>query len=143
MRFKIKGNRIEEYNGIHYYYDELGNIIHRELSDIIWNFFYNTENQLEKTEKFTKDGNSWYKEIWVYAYDPFGRRLSKTCRFPKHKKCSIRYVWDGNRLLQEYTSNAVYTYIYDSSNSFIPLVEHARYQDDQGVIHEKNTLFSL
>ena len=142
MTRKVRGNRIEEYNGIYYYHNEIGNIIQKEYPDcVIQNYYYDTENQLEKTETFEKDGNSWYKEIWVYAYDPFGRRLSKTCRYPKDKKRSIRYVWEGNRLLQEYMHNAVYTYIYSDQNFYIPSAQHARYLDTEGVIHEKRHYF--
>ena len=46
-------------------------------------------------------------EIWTYAYDPFRRRLSKE-RQDKLAQASTdpkrtHFVWDGNRLLQEYT----------------------------------------
>ena len=51
-------------------------------------------------------------EIWTYAYDPFGRRLSKerqdklawTSTDPKR----THFVWDGNRLLQGYTYKGCY-----------------------------------
>lgn len=56
-----------------------------------------------KSDRFKKAaGNT---EIWTYAYDPFGRRLSKerkdklawTSTDPKR----THFVWDGTRLLQE------------------------------------------
>lgn len=51
-------------------------------------------------------------EIWTYACDPFGRRLSKerqdklawTSTDPKR----THFVWDGNRLLQGYTYKGCY-----------------------------------
>ena len=51
-------------------------------------------------------------EIWTYAYDPFGRRLSKE-RQDKLAWTSIEpkrthFVWDGNRLLQGYTYKGCY-----------------------------------
>jgi len=66
-------------------------------------------------------------EIWTYAYDPFGRRLSKerqdklawTSTEPKR----THFVWDGSRLLQEYTYKGCYTYIYTDQDSYEPLAQ--------------------
>ncbi|WP_283122259.1 RHS repeat-associated core domain-containing protein, partial [Neisseria sp. HMSC066B07] len=66
-------------------------------------------------------------EIWTYAYDPFGRRLSKerqdklawTSTDPKR----THFVWDGTRLLQEYTYKGCYTYIYTDQDSYDPLAQ--------------------
>ena len=66
-------------------------------------------------------------EIWTYAYDPFGRRLSKerqdklawTSTDPKR----THFVWDGSRLLQEYTYKGSYTYIYTDQDSYEPLAQ--------------------
>ena len=66
-------------------------------------------------------------EIWTYAYDPFGRRLSKerqdklawTSTDPKR----THFAWDGTRLLQEYTYKGSYTYIYTDQNSYEPLAQ--------------------
>ena len=74
---------------------------------------YDLENQLVRAEIKKPAGNT---EIWTYAYDPFGRRLSKerqdkltwTSTDPKR----THFVWDGTRLLQEYTYKGNYTYIY-------------------------------
>ena len=85
---------------------------------------YDLENQLVRAEIKKPAGNT---EIWAYAYDPFGRRLSKerqdklawTSTDPKR----THFVWDGTRLLQEYTYKGSYTYIYTDQDSYEPLAQ--------------------
>ena len=113
------GNRLKEYNGIEYTYDALGNLIYRQLPDGENQYYqYDLENQLVRAEIKKPAGNT---EIWEYAYDPFGRRLSKerqdklawTSTEPKR----THFVWDGSRLLQEYTYKGCYTYIYTDQDT--------------------------
>ena len=119
------GNRLKEYNGIEYTYDALGNLIYRQLPDGENQYYqYDLENQLVRAEIKKPAGNT---EIWTYAYDPFGRRLSKerqdklawTSTEPKR----THFVWDGSRLLQEYTYKGSYTYIYTDQDSYEPLAQ--------------------
>ena len=119
------GNRLKEYNGIEYTYDALGNLIYRQLPDGENQYYqYDLENQLVRAEIKKPAGNT---EIWTYAYDPFGRRLSKerqdklawTSTAPKR----THFVWDGSRLLQEYTYKGSYTYIYTDQDSYEPLAQ--------------------
>ena len=119
------GNRLESYNGIEYTYDALGNLIYRQLPDGENQYYqYDLENQLVRAEIKKPAGNT---EIWEYAYDPFGRRLSKerqdklawTSTEPKR----THFVWDGTRLLQEYTYKGSYTYIYTDQDSYEPLAQ--------------------
>ena len=119
------GNRLKEYNGIEYTYDALGNLIYRQLPDGENQYYqYDLENQLVCAEIKKPAGNT---EIWTYAYDPFGRRLSKerqdklawTSTEPKR----THFVWDGSRLLQEYTYKGSYTYIYTDQDSYEPLAQ--------------------
>ena len=119
------GNRLESYNGIEYTYDALGNLIYRQLPDGENQYYqYDLENQLVRAEIKKPAGNT---EIWTYAYDPFGRRLSKerqdklawTSTDPKR----THFVWDGSRLLQEYTYKGSYTYIYTDQDSYKPLAQ--------------------
>ena len=121
----VSGNRLKEYNGIEYTYDALGNLIYRQLPDGENQYYqYDLENQLVRTEIKKPAGNT---EIWTYAYDPFGRRLSKerqdklawTSTEPKR----THFVWDGTRLLQEYTYKGSYTYIYTDQDSYEPLAQ--------------------
>ena len=73
LPFKITA--FKEYNGTSYYYDDLGNLIHRELADgEVQNYFYDLHDQLVKAEVFKKDGS---KETWAYSYDALGRKIGK------------------------------------------------------------------
>jgi len=74
-RSTVTNNRLKTYNGMTYYYDDLGNPIHRELADgEVQNYFYDLHDQLVKAEIFKKDGT---KETWAYIYDALGRRIGK------------------------------------------------------------------
>ena len=103
----------------------MGNLIYRQLPDGENQYYqYDLENQLVRAEIKKPAGNT---EIWTYAYDPFGRRLSKerqdklawTSTDPKR----THFVWDGSRLLQEYTYKGSYTYIYTDQDSYEPLAQ--------------------
>ncbi|VEF00440.1 RHS repeat-associated core domain-containing protein [Neisseria canis] len=120
-----KGNRLEAYNGTEYTYDALGNMIYRQLPNGESQLFqYDSENQLVLAEIKKNSGES---QTWEYAYDPFGRRLSKertdkgalTATAPKQ----THFVWDGSRLLQEYNYRGSYSYIYTDQDSYEPLAQ--------------------
>ena len=122
----IPDNRLKTYNGTTYYYDELGNLIHRELTDgEVQNYFYDLHDQLVKAEIFKKDGT---KETWAYSYDALGRRIGKG-RLKDSQEVSddldnqTRFVWDGSHLLQEIHPDGRYTYIYADQESYEPLAQ--------------------
>ena len=103
----------------------MGNLIYRQLPNGENQYYqYDLENQLVRAEIKKSAGNT---EIWTYAYDLFGRRLSKerqdklawTSTEPKR----THFVWDGTRLLQEYTYKGCYTYIYTDQDSYEPLAQ--------------------
>ena len=130
----VSGNRLKSYNGIEYTYDALGNLIYRQLPNGENQYYqYDLENQLVRAEIKKPAGNT---EIWEYAYDPFGRRLSKerqdklawTSTEPKR----THFVWDGSRLLQEYTYKGCYTYIYTDQDSYEPLAQVFDNNQDEG-----------
>ena len=131
----VPDNRLKTYNGTTYYYDDLGNLIHREMADgEVQNYFYDLHDQLVKAEIFKKDGT---KETWSYTYDALGRRIGKGCledgevsetSFPhdlsgNDLENQTRFVWDGSRLLQEIHPDGRYTYIYTDQNSYEPLAQ--------------------
>ncbi|UNV83990.1 RHS repeat-associated core domain-containing protein [Neisseria macacae] len=134
-RSVITDNRLKTYNGTTYYYDDLGNLIHRELADgEVQNYFYDLHDHLVKAEIFKKDGS---KETWVYTYDALGRRIGKgrlkneevsETAFPHDLSGNglenhTRFVWDGSHLLQEIHSDGRYTYIYTDQDSYEPLAQ--------------------
>ena len=131
----VPDNRLKTYNGTTYYYDELGNLIHRELADgEAQNYFYDLHDQLVKAEIFKKDGT---KETWSYTYDALGRRIGKDrlkneevseTSFPhdlsgNDLENQTRFVWDGSHLLQEIHPDGRYTYIYTDPDSYEPLAQ--------------------
>ena len=134
-RSAITDNRLKTYNGTTYYYDDLGNLIHRELADgEVQNYFYDLHDQLVKAEIFKKDGT---KETWAYTYDALGRRIGKgrlkneevsETSFPhdlsgNDLENQTRFVWDGSHLLQEIHPDGRYTYIYTDPDSYEPLAQ--------------------
>ncbi|MDP9943494.1 uncharacterized protein RhaS with RHS repeats [Enterobacter ludwigii] len=61
-----------------------------------------------------------------FRYDPLGRRVSKTQRQmlggqPTGKPVSIRFVWEGFRLLQEVHGDVPLTFVYSGQDSYDPL----------------------
>ena len=118
-----QGNRIAGYDGTQYHYDALGNLTLRELPDGESQLFeYDTENQLIRAKLYKPNGEV---QQWQYAYDPFGRRISKE-RIDKgslHSTDPKRtvFIWDGSKLVQEYNYKGVYTYFYTDQDSYEPL----------------------
>ena len=143
-RSVITDNRLKTYNGTTYYYDDLGNLIHRELADgEVQNYFYDLHDQLVKAEIFKKDGT---KETWSYTYDALGRRIGKgrlkneevsETSFPhdlsgNDLENQTRFVWDGSRLLQEAHPDGRYTYIYADQESYEPLAQVRDWTTEDG-----------
>ncbi|WP_435873303.1 RHS repeat-associated core domain-containing protein [Neisseria dumasiana] len=158
----VTDNRIKHYNGISYYYDDLGNLIHRELPDgEVQNYFYDLHDQLVKVEIFKKDGS---KETWAYRYDALGRRISKgrlkenrgaetlsdglrdhACLKAENSKdiidSEITFLWDGSHLLQEHNSDGLYTYIYTDQDSYEPLAQIRDWADAEGEVKQQTNYF--
>ena len=143
-RSAITDNRLKTYNGTTYYYDNFGNLIHRELADSeVQNYFYDLHDQLVKAEIFKKDGT---KETWAYSYDALGRRIGKgrlkneevsETSFPhdlsgNDLENQTRFVWDGSHLLQEIHPDGRYTYIYADQNSYEPLAQVRDWTTEDG-----------
>ena len=143
-RSAITDNRLKTYNGTTYYYDELGNLIHRELADgEVQNYFYDLHDQLVKAEIFKKDGT---KETWLYTYDALGRRIGKG-RLKDSQEVSddlenqTRFVWDGSHLLQEIHPDGRYTYIYTDPDSYEPLAQVRNWTNEDGENRQQTRYF--
>ena len=142
-RSVIPDNRLKTYNGTTYYYDKLGNLIHRELADgEMQNYFYDLHDQLVKAEIFKKDGT---KETWAYTYDALGRRIGKGRLKNEEVSDSLenqtRFVWDGSHLLQEVHSDSRYTYIYTDPNSYEPLAQVRDWTNEDGENRQQTHYF--
>ena len=149
----VPDNRLKTYNGTTYYYDDLGNLIHRELADgEVQNYFYDLHDQLVKAEIFKKDGT---KETWSYTYDALGRRIGKgrlkneevsETSFPHDLSGNglenhTRFVWDGSHLLQEIHSDGRYTYIYTDQDSYEPLAQVRDWTTEDGENRQQTRYF--
>nr|WP_249025294.1 RHS repeat-associated core domain-containing protein [Neisseria canis] len=153
---------MKHYNGISYYYDDLGNLIHRELPNgEVQNYFYDLHDQLVKVEIFKKDGS---KETWAYHYDSLGRRIGKgrlkenggaetlsdglkdhACLNTPNSKdildSEITFLWDGSHLLREQNSDGLYTYIYTDADSYEPLAQIRDWTDTEGEAKQQTSYF--
>ena len=139
----VTDNRLKTYNGTTYYYDELGNLIHRELADgEVQNYFYDLHDQLVKAEVFKKDGT---KETWAYSYDALGRRIGKGRLKDGEVSDGLEeetgFVWDGSHLLQEVHSDGRYTYIYTDPGSYEPLAQVRDWTTEDGESRQQTHYF--
>ena len=77
-----------------------------------------------KSKIFKKDGT---KKTLAYTYDALGKRISKGRLKDGEASDGLEektgFVWDGSRLLQEYTYKGCYTYIYTDQDSYEPLAQ--------------------
>ena len=139
----VPDNRLKTYNGSSYYYDELGNLIHRELADgEVQNYFYDLHDQLVKAEIFKKDGT---KETWAYTYDALGRRIGKGRLKNEEVSDGLEgetgFVWDGSHLLQEVQPDGRYTYIYTDPDSYEPLAQVRNWTNEDGESRQQTRYF--
>nr|WP_261765209.1 RHS repeat-associated core domain-containing protein [Neisseria sicca] len=136
----VTDNRLKTYNGTTYYYDNFGNLIHRELADgEVQNYFYDLHDQLVKAEIFKKDGT---KETWAYSYDALGRRIGKgRLKTDGSLEDETRFVWDGSHLLQEVKPDGRYTYIYTDQDSYEPLAQVRNWTTEDGENRQQTRYF--
>ncbi|QIQ21809.1 RHS repeat-associated core domain-containing protein [Zophobihabitans entericus] len=121
-----QANRTQIYNNITYHYDELGNLIKREKPNGETLYLaYDNENQLSLSHIVKPN----HTETWGYAYDAFGRRISKhitdKLALKNNEQQQIRFVWDGAKLQQEQhkQNNGIFSYIYEATDSFVPIAQ--------------------
>ena len=93
----------------------MGNLSEQHDDDGSRYYRYDADNQLieARIEKAGKPA-----EVWQYRYDALGRRISKESLNRK-----TEFIWEGSRLLQEYTPNGVYSYVYTEQGSYEPLAQ--------------------
>jgi RHS repeat-associated protein len=89
-------------------YDESGNLIEKRRAGSVIRYTYDSDDQLTSVE--SKSGGRI-----EFAYDAFGRRISK-----KTKDGETGFLWDGDVLLAEERGEKSNEYIFDPS-SFAPL----------------------
>ncbi|HBL8837918.1 TPA: RHS domain-containing protein, partial [Enterobacter hormaechei] len=111
-------------------YDYRLNLVREERDDnpfswYRWHYRYNSEHRLTEVISQPRDRNKPQTQV-SFRYDPLGRRISKTRRQvlggqPIGKPVTIRFVWEGFRLLQEVHGDVPLTYVYSDQDSYDPL----------------------
>lgn len=120
----LVGNLLRKYAGIHYDYDERGNLICKTQDGKITEFIWDNFNRLRTVKTETTTSN--------YYYDALGRRIAKlqeqlrpvfTVKGEfKAQQQQTLYHWDNDVLAIETTEGNSTHYVFEP-NSFIPLVQ--------------------
>jgi YD repeat-containing protein len=107
-------NRVLQFSDRRYVYDAQGNMIEKMIgSHTKMNFEYSLANQIERVRINNVSGDTEA----VYGYDALRRRV-----FKRNNAGTIRFVWEGNRLLCEIHEGRMFVYVYEH-NSFVPLAQ--------------------
>ena len=142
---QVKDNRIATYNGAKFFYDDFGNIIHKEFADgTAQNLYYDVFHQLVKTETFTHNPETgeWDKETWIFDYDALGHRIGKgRLKEDGSLEEEREFIWSGSHLIQEVYGNGRYTYIYTDLDSYEPLAQIYNYTDEEGESKQETNYF--
>ena len=88
---KVWGNLLKEYAGVHYDYDQRGNLIRKTRNGETTDYHWNGYNQLVKIEN--RNGSTEYR------YDPLGRRTAKI----RNGETTV-YHWQEDTLAIESTN---------------------------------------
>jgi RHS repeat-associated protein len=134
-------NRMGQIGEIFYRYDERGNVAGRQGQDGVRSFAWNALNQMTASQ-FKPAGSDEVNLAGVYYHDAFGRRIAKIVIDMRNLRYDsagepvpgtlvqsmTRYVWDGDRLLQEITEGQVKTIVYEP-NGFVPLAQVVQERD--------------
>ncbi|WP_180144225.1 RHS repeat-associated core domain-containing protein [Acinetobacter sp. YH12052] len=114
---QVKNNLITQYQGKHYKYDALGNVVETTQAGKTLKLTWDNLNRLERS-----DNNG---QVTTYGYDVFGRRLYK--HSPIENSLTL-FGWDGDLMIwesqQSSNEQTQYTkhYVYEP-NSLVPLLQ--------------------
>ena len=106
---KIWGNLLKEYAGVHYDYDQRGNLIRKTRNGETTDYHWNGYNQLVKIEN--RNGSTEYR------YDPLGRRTAKI----RNGETTV-YHWQEDTLAIESTNGQNTHYLFEPG-TFEPLAQ--------------------
>ncbi|MCU5771725.1 DUF6531 domain-containing protein [Erwiniaceae bacterium BAC15a-03b] len=131
----IRHNRVTQLNGIRWRYDVHGRTVEKDNGQMRWHYRYDGEHRLTEVLSEPRDRNK-ARSLVSFAYDPLGRRISKTVSQqlqgkPTGKSVTTRFVWEGFRLLQEIHGDVPLTYVYSDTNSYEPLARIDGVQDPE------------
>ena len=106
----LEGNRLLTANGDRFEYNPRNHIAVRESRSGSTDYFYDSRDMLVRCE--TAEGP------WEAAYDPLGRRISKT--FDDRK---TEFFWDTDRLAAEISPDGKFrVYVYPDARALVPLL---------------------
>ena len=106
---KVWGNLLKEYAGVHYDYDQRGNLIRKTRNGETTDYHWNGYNQLVKIEN--RNGSTEYR------YDPLGRRTAKI----RNGETTV-YHWQEDTLAIESTNGQNTHYLFEPG-TFEPLAQ--------------------
>ena len=106
---KVWGNLLKEYAGVHYDYDQRGNLIRKTRNGETTDYHWNGYNQLVKIEN--RNGSTEYR------YDPLGRRTAKI----RNGETTV-YHWQEDTLAIESTNGQNIHYLFEPG-TFEPLAQ--------------------
>ena len=106
---KVWGNLLKEYAGVHYDYDQRGNLIRKTRNGETTDYHWNGYNQLIKIEN--RNGSTEYR------YDPLGRRTAKI----RNGETTV-YHWQEDTLAIE-SANGQNTHYLFEPGTFEPLAQ--------------------
>ena len=106
---KVWGNLLKEYAGVHYDYDQRGNLIRKTRNGETTDYHWNGYNQLVKIEN--RNGSTEYR------YDPLGRRTAKI----RNGETTV-YHWQEDTLAIESTNGQNTHYLFEP-DTFEPLAQ--------------------
>ena len=106
---KVWGNLLKEYSGVHYDYDQRGNLIRKTRNGETTDYHWNGYNQLVKIEN--RNGSTEYR------YDPLGRRTAKI----RNGETTV-YHWQEDTLAIESTNGQNTHYLFEPG-TFEPLAQ--------------------
>ena len=116
---RYDNNRLTVYQDKRFSYDAHGNLTLKKTgAHTTLELKWDTEHQLVHSRSTSGvNTKSPIVQDTRYAYDAFGRRISKTDCFG-----TTHFAWDGNRLLSEQRGNRSVLYLYEPA-SFAPLAQ--------------------
>ncbi len=122
-RGRVEGNRLRMWQDIRFEYDAWGNVAtKRKGARQVQNFTFDAENRLMKVVT----SNSRERIEATFEYDAIGRRIGKTEHATRtsdgrgHQE-SVRFVWQGLRMVQEVDPDYVRSYVYSPDAAYTPL----------------------
>lgn len=123
-------NRVLQHDRCDYQYDIYGRTTEKRTHGERWLYRYNSDHQL--VEVLHQPVSKTRPECVVnFSYDPLGRRISKRVRYQrmdlvtfvpdKFQPSETRFLWEGPRLLAEFSGKCTQVYTYSDQTSYAPL----------------------